>query len=938
MSNDFQNIKNELSSREFIEQETNQQVTKVGDEKWRVNPCPFCGHNDCFTIFADSTHCFSCGFTGDIFTFVREYRNLLSNYEALIYVAQKIGYHITNQRIAKQDAKLLDIKQIAVDYYHDNLINRCRDEPIKYLLDGQEHETTVLEYQTEVREHSLEVLKKLKIGYADGGLLAHVMRQELGKYDTKDLVKIGLAHIKGYDYFPKCIYVYPHFVNGQISHFSQKDPMKAVEFQSQKEHRHPQWRFYGQSAINSDDLVVVEGENDQLKIIDKGAYPYCITTIGQLSEAQIEYLKQRRKDKRTYLGFDNDDSGRKYTDKVILALGGYDIFVMRFCPIWKDIDELLKAADNPKELFTTLRENAVDSWSYRLHQIPPDTSTFELLDTIKPLLVDLIKCQGVIYAEAFINDVVKKYFNSSQNALKPLTKLIKELDKIDDEETGNEPEAELVRLAKPIDSEFCLAQDYHNNILSYTIYLPVKIGDKLLFSPHLITSNRECIPLTRENLESRGIYLPNNYQLPTDTRRWSTDVETSYNVWAYLDGEGYTGQDMFHALTELFSKYLWHPNDSLKEILALVTMLTYVYMIFEQIPYPTFAGTKRVGKTRALELIEQVAFNALLGVDFSDAYIYRKIERDRSTLLIDEADMLAMSKHSDSNTIKILRAGYKRSAKVGRIDEDGNPVDYYCYGVKFLASVSDFESALADRIIWLNPERIPPDEHVDRLLFRKEIETFKILRNKLYTWSLSNVSTVYDAYANLSIPQEYHRDISDRDEELWSGLLAIAKTVNEDVFNRCLGYARTNKQRKEAEALAGAEFSEVKFINMLLEFIDDKNITRDNDYPDFYRLYEIENYCKEYFNWSKVSNRTIPGNLKRLKLIDDKDPDKDRIRVPCEVDTVVNLPDSRQEVKRETKRITLYHIDRHKLETVAYRYGVIDEPPTEKPDNDEPPF
>jgi len=147
----------------------------------------------------------------------------------------------------------------------------------------------------------------------------------------------------------------------------------------------------------------------------------------------------------------------------------------------------------------------------------------------------------------------------------------------------------------------------------------------------------------------------------------------------------------------------------------------------------------------------------------------------------------------------LFRAGYKRSGKVGRCDEDNRPTEFYVYGVKILASVATFENALSDRIIWLNPERKPPNVEVERLISRKTKQEFQILRNKLYTWALSNATAVYDAYVNLEIPKEYYSDIHDRDEEIWAGLLAIAKTVNDDVFQRVLNYAKANRQRKLAE-------------------------------------------------------------------------------------------------------------------------------------------
>jgi hypothetical protein len=386
------------------------------------------------------------------------------------------------------------------------------------------------------------------------------------------------------------------------------------------------------------------------------------------------------------------------------------------------------------------------------------------------------------------------------------------------------------------------------------------------------------------------------------------DIKTPFNVFAFLAGESYSSENMFADLSKVFGRYIWHPDESMREIMALTTMETYVFMEFDQVGYPTTAGTKRVGKTKLLEILEQLAFNAMMGADFSDAYTFRKLELDQATLLVDEADELASTKQGDaakSNAIKLFRAGYKRSGKVGRCDEENRPTEFYVYGVKILASVATFEDALGDRIIWLNPERKPPNVEVERLISRKTKQEFQILRNKLYTWALSNATAVYDAYVNLEIPTEYYADIHDRDEEIWAGLLAIAKTVNNDVFQRA------------------------KFLDMLLEFLDNPKTPKDSESLDFYPLFLIENACKDYFGWKTITSKTIPAALKRLHIIDDKDPKKDRIRKNAWIDVEIK-EGGETKIKPVEKKVTWYRLDKKKIEEVAWKYDVINYNPTEE--------
>ena len=46
-------------------------IFKVGSNRWRCNPAPCCGHNDAFTFADASSHCFSCGYFGDVLDLVK---------------------------------------------------------------------------------------------------------------------------------------------------------------------------------------------------------------------------------------------------------------------------------------------------------------------------------------------------------------------------------------------------------------------------------------------------------------------------------------------------------------------------------------------------------------------------------------------------------------------------------------------------------------------------------------------------------------------------------------------------------------------------------------------------------------------------------------------------------------------------------------------------
>lgn len=65
LNEDFKKV--DLSN--YIEANFNSKIENIGGNKARANPCPVCGHNNCFTIYSDGDntyHCFSCLSSGTV--------------------------------------------------------------------------------------------------------------------------------------------------------------------------------------------------------------------------------------------------------------------------------------------------------------------------------------------------------------------------------------------------------------------------------------------------------------------------------------------------------------------------------------------------------------------------------------------------------------------------------------------------------------------------------------------------------------------------------------------------------------------------------------------------------------------------------------------------------------------------------------------------------
>jgi len=137
------------------------------------------------------------------------------------------------------------------------------------------------------------------------------------------------------------------------------------------------------------------------------------------------------------------------------------------------------------------------------------------------------------------------------------------------------------------------------------------------------------------------------------------------------------GAGLLDDLAVVYQRYVVLPAGA-AYALALWTVHTYVYD--RHMITPRLALTspeKRCGKTILLSLLTEMCARPLSTANVTAAVIYRVIERDHPTLLIDEADTF-LPKAEDIRGI--VNAGHRRGGVVLRCEgDDHEPRAYDCY-------------------------------------------------------------------------------------------------------------------------------------------------------------------------------------------------------------------------------------------------------------------
>lgn len=180
-----------------------------------------------------------------------------------------------------------------------------------------------------------------------------------------------------------------------------------------------------------------------------------------------------------------------------------------------------------------------------------------------------------------------------------------------------------------------------------------------------------------------------------------------------------------------------------EQLAAYYVMFTWLYDMFETLPYLRALGDYGTGKTRFIQTIGAICYRPMFVSGASTASpIFRVIDMFRGTLVIDEADFAK----SDAavEIIKIVNVGYSRGGVVLRAEKDEEGDAYYpsakdVFGPKILATRKLFEDrATESRCLTKRMTTARPRPGIPRMLTRGFWNDARALRNKLLLYRLRN--------------------------------------------------------------------------------------------------------------------------------------------------------------------------------------------------------
>ena len=380
--------------------------------KTLVGLCPF--HNEktpSFTVYPDtrSFYCFGCGAGGDVISFVRRIENL-DYIEAVKAVAQIAGMSMPedgyDDTLSKKRMRLLAANREAARFFNACLMDEKNRFAFDYFLK---------------RGLSPNTIRKFGLGYAPNDWRKLIEHMRSKGFTEEELVLANLARrsekngrTSCYDNFRNRVMFPIIDLRGNVIAFGGRvmddSKPKYINTSDTLVYKKSNGVFALNFAKNANEnkLILVEGYMDVIALHQAG-FGNAIACLGTAFTSEQANLLSRYADE-VIICYDNDEAGRKATEKALSVLGktGLKLRVVAMSG-GKDADEIIRT--HGKERFAALLNEAANKTEYKLleernkYNILTDDGKLRFLMAAANILAECGSIESEIYATRLSNEL-----------------------------------------------------------------------------------------------------------------------------------------------------------------------------------------------------------------------------------------------------------------------------------------------------------------------------------------------------------------------------------------------------------------------------------------------------------------------------------------------------------------------------------------------------
>jgi hypothetical protein len=242
-------------------------------------------------------------------------------------------------------------------------------------------------------------------------------------------------------------------------------------------------------------------------------------------------------------------------------------------------------------------------------------------------------------------------------------------------------------------------------------------------------------------------------------------------------------EKLFDDIKQFLLRYIVFSQPEHADVIALWIMHTWVVDQADYTPYIYLhSPVMRCGKTQVQKVVEPLVKNPLRTCNVSEAALYREIEDSHPTLLWDEIDSIFGSrKTSEANENKraLLNAGHERGMRAIRMERSSGgfqKISFDPFCPKILAGIGRLPDTIVDRSIPILIHRRLKTQPCQKYR-RQDRAAAKPIHDALEAWSKDS-NLLKTLRGNQPQMPEW---MTDRQEDIWEPLLAIADAIGGDV-------------------------------------------------------------------------------------------------------------------------------------------------------------
>lgn len=323
-------------------------------------------------------------------------------------------------------------------------------------------------------------------------------------------------------------------------------------------------------------------------------------------------------------------------------------------------------------------------------------------------------------------------------------------------------------------------------------------------------------------------------------------------------------KEIYKRVKEQINKYMDLYDERISSMVACWCIGTYIYNLFSGYGYILLTSQKDSGKSKLLKIIGLISRNSIYVSSPSESVLFRMINGNRPTLLIDDFETLKNEERTHY-ILQILKIGIDEDGAIPRNEKYKDtfiPKNYNCFCPKAVTNTCSLDPITISRCITIN--LLPTNTEKGKLKPNKRDLIWQEIRDDLHILIMENYQEIIDIYNN-----ESFGDFNSRQLDTTKGLLSIAKFIDDSVYQEVSEFLKDSFNDRDLQDLSSD-----------WEYLLFKQLYEKVPSPEWHSTKEMDGWLKEVAtptDYNKGFNQYIGSVLSKLPSLFPKQRHNDGI-------------------------------------------------------------